>query len=420
MRPIQIGAAALALSLFLPAVSLAASWTGEEVDVDGVTHVLNPADPLLPPTEVPLTEMWRLGGYSDAPEEFFGVISDIVADEQNHFYVLDAQLSEVRIFDQSGMYLRTIGREGEGPGEFRRPSDLNLMPDGSVSVIQAWPSKMVLLTPDGIPAGNFEITPRGEGFPGLSAATTVGDNVAMVYSVSNPDREAGEFRRTTRLGIFDMSGAEVADLVHATSAMQFNDQRLVETDWNNFERAWSASREGTVAARTEFTDYRIDVWNADGTPRHVIRREYAPHARDDAAVERIKARWGAMIRRWVQNPEYDIEPHWNPIESVHAREDGTIWVRTSRGTYDRPEGALATFDVFDAQGRFERQVSMQGEFDPVNDGMFLAGGYLLVVTDLMSARQAFMGGGPDEGMADADPMEIICYRMELAPLARAD
>jgi len=39
-------------------------------------------------------------------------------------FVGDALRSEVVVFDRSGGYLRTIGRQGDGPGEFRRVSSL--------------------------------------------------------------------------------------------------------------------------------------------------------------------------------------------------------------------------------------------------------------------------------------------------------
>lgn len=410
-----------ALFLLLTIASSApAQWAGEERDVDGVTHVMNPATPVLAPQTIELTETWRLGGYSEAPEEFFGVISDIVADDQNNFYVLDAQLSEVRIFDQSGAWVNTIGREGEGPGEFRRPQDLNLMADGTVGVVQPRPSKMILLTPTGDPAGEYTITPRGEGFAALSSAATTGDNIAILYNVGNPDREEQKFTRTTRLSVFDGEGNEIREVIKTVTESSFSNREYAEKDWFGFDRAWSASREGTIAVRTSLTDYAVGVWNADGTVRHVIRRASEPVARSSEEIDRIAARWEAGIGRWVQNPEFDILPNWYPVEDVVAREDGTIWVRSARGTRERAEGELATFDVFDPAGRFVRQIRMNGEFDPENDGLFIAGNYLLVVTDLVSAQEAMMGGVEGDAMGDADPMEIICHRMDLAPIAQAD
>lgn len=409
-----------ALALCLVALPAVAQWTGEERDVDGVTHVLNPADPILPPQTVELEEMWRLGGYSDAPEEFFGVISDIVADEQNNFFVLDLQLSEVRIFDQGGMYVTTIGREGEGPGEFRMPMDLNVMPDGTIGVVQPRPSKMVLLTESGDPAGDYTIEPRGEGFASLSSATTTGGNIAILYNLGNPDREKQRFTRTTRLSVFDAEGNEIEEVISHVTSSSFGNREYAEKEWTDFGRAWSASSEGTIVVRTSLTDYEVGVWNADGTPRHVIRRAFEPVVRSAAAIERAEARWAASIGRWVQNPSFEMLPEEFPVQDVHAREDGTVWVRDAVGTHSRGDGELASYDVFDAAGRYERRITMNGDFDPENDGIFLSGNYLLVVTDLVSAREAMMGGIDAETENDADPMEIICYRMDLAPIAQAD
>ena len=404
--------------LALPSLALG-QWAGEERDVDGVVHVHNPAEPMLPPVTVQLEELFRLGGWDG--EEFFGVIGDVMVDEQaGEIYVLDAQLSEIQVYDLSGAYLRTIGREGEGPGEFRRPADIALLPSGVIGVVQPWPSKMVLLTPEGDPAGDFSFEPRGEGFAGLSAVRTLGDRLALVYSVSQPDRDAGEFRRTLRLGVFEESGQEVAELTSVTSAMQFSNQTVVERDWNHFDQAWAASPDGRVFARDDFRAYRIDVWNADGTPDRVIHREYAPHARTDEDIDEIRNRWAARIARWVRDPGFEIEENWNPIEDLFAREDGTLWVRTSRGMRETDEGTLARFDVFDSQGRYERQVVLPGSFDPENDGLFLSGAHVIVVTDLVSARDALMGGmGGAEEDEDAAPMEIIVHRMDTAAVARA-
>jgi len=412
-------AAAVLLVLFvLPA---AGQWAGEERDVDGVTHVLNPGEPMLAPQTVELTEMWRLGGYSDAPEEFFGVISDIVADEENNFYVVDAQLSEVRVFDQSGAYVNTIGREGEGPGEFRMPVDLNIMPDGTIGVVQPRPSKLIQLTKMGDPAGDYSITVSGEGFVNMQSVTTVGDNLAVVYGLGNFDRKTQTFTRSVRLGVFDLEGNELSELTSAVASSGSNTEVYREIDWTNFERAWSAAREGTIAARTSLTNYEVTVWNADGTTRHVVEVERPLVARTSEYIEAREARWEASIRRWVQDAEFDILPNHYPVQDVHVREDGTMWVRSAEGTHARPDGALASFDVFDAAGRYERQLTMNGQFDPEADGLFVSGAYLLVVTDLQSAREAAMGGVEgDDVDADAEPMEIICYRMELAPLAQAD
>lgn len=66
-----------------------------------------------------LVEELRLGKVvSDGPEGF-GNIHDLAVDRAGRIYVLDVGSKEVRVFGRDGAYLRTIVRDGEGPGEMR-------------------------------------------------------------------------------------------------------------------------------------------------------------------------------------------------------------------------------------------------------------------------------------------------------------
>jgi hypothetical protein len=74
---------------------------------------------------------------------------------------------------------------------------------------------------------------------------------------------------------------------------------------------------------------------------------------------------------------------------------------------------MLTFDVFDAEGHFQRQVAVRGEHDGVWDGFFFAGeDRAVVVTRQIEAIGAQYGDGAavlSEKQGSA--MEVICYRM---------
>lgn len=48
----------------------------------------------------------------------------IDVDKDGNVYVLDRGNHRVQVFDANGVYLRTLGREGQGPGELENPSGL--------------------------------------------------------------------------------------------------------------------------------------------------------------------------------------------------------------------------------------------------------------------------------------------------------
>jgi hypothetical protein len=363
-----------------------------------------------------LTEVWRIGGDSMADEEFFGVITDIDVDDDNLVYLTDVQLAEVRVFDETGSYVTTIGREGEGPGEFRRPTGTTFLPDGRIGVTQPFPSKMVLFTPDGEPAGDLPFEPEGKGFSSLGRSALCGDNIAAVFRFGNPS-ESG-FTQNAVLAFVSPEGKVVKRLREADVTMEYANSLCVERDWNNFANCWSAAPQGMVAVRDSYVDYAFSIYDAEGN-RTVVTREYSDLPRTDDERKTIEKRWAAGIARWVPNPTFEIEKNWNPIEDLHARRDGTVWVRTTRGKWDLADGEMARLDVFDADGRYLYEAVLQGDFDPENDGLFFDDDHIFVVTDLVSASMAFGGGdAADEEMEeDPEPMSVICYRVDLQAVA---
>ena len=70
-----------------------------------------------------LVEELRIGAAisdaADAPE-LFGRVLSLAMDEDENTFVADYQSNEIRVFDREGNFVRTIGRHGEGPGEFQR------------------------------------------------------------------------------------------------------------------------------------------------------------------------------------------------------------------------------------------------------------------------------------------------------------
>jgi hypothetical protein len=78
---------------------------------------------------VKFDRLLRIGEDIGRQEYSFGFIADAVIAPDSMIYVLDAANAEVRVFDRSGRHVRTLGRRGNGPGEFRRPTKLLLQKD---------------------------------------------------------------------------------------------------------------------------------------------------------------------------------------------------------------------------------------------------------------------------------------------------
>lgn len=411
-RHLGITALALSTASMLFVLPAGADWKGSKVDKEGVAHVMNPAASVAAPETIKLKEAWRVGGYDDE-EVLFGVVTDIIADREGNFHLLDSQLTEIQVYSPSGEHLRTIGREGEAPGEFRAAFNLMLLPKGDIGVLQAFPSKIVGLTTDGEPADAFSLPESDEGgFKVLNAAQNAGDQLGVVYSFMQPG-ESG-FTQKSVLSLFDANGTNERRLFDNESTMSNANPVIAEREWDSFaNRRWATGSDGRAFAAVDYGEYAIRVWNSDGKLLHVLEREYPEHSRSKEQLDAVKAIYEGFTRRMpVPNLKFDIEPNWNPIRTLFARDDGTLWVQTSRGGTSLPEGTLGIFDVFDKNGRFARQVTLKGQGNPEKDGYFIVKDRLFVVTDWLNAMMALQGGGGDEDLdEDAEPMEIISYQL---------
>ena len=82
-----------------------------------------------------LVEDLRIGSLGGADEYTFSEINSIAVGESGAIYVGDTHPASIRLFSPDGGFVRRIGREGEGPGEFRSLAGISVLPDGRLA---AW------------------------------------------------------------------------------------------------------------------------------------------------------------------------------------------------------------------------------------------------------------------------------------------
>ncbi len=99
--------------------------------------VSNPDSPQAGPEGVPtLVEVLRIGSLDDTCDAF-GRIMSLAVDGDGRIYVADSQASDIRLFSPEGECVRTFGRSGEGPGEFRLLAGIAWQPPGFLWTIDS-------------------------------------------------------------------------------------------------------------------------------------------------------------------------------------------------------------------------------------------------------------------------------------------
>ena len=275
-------------------------------------------------------------GQLDGPEEYlFGNIRSIAVADDGTVYVLDLQAQHVRVFDSLGVYVETLGRRGEGPGEFTEAEAVAALPDGRVAVRDPENQRVTLFGP-----GPGEITEwRYTG--GVSTFSPLyADTRGRIHLVTGDLSRLDEL--VMEIIVLDPDGTHLDTLPEPSSDYEAPVVRaeapggLSVTYGVPFAPRfhWTVHSSGHFLTGLS-TGYRIDLGRDDGVLR--IERSRDPVAASDA--ERAYQRDLAVGRiRWsLPGWEWDgpaIPRHKPFFLALRAGRDGRIWVRLS--TEGRP------------------------------------------------------------------------------------
>jgi hypothetical protein len=72
----------------------------------------------------------------------------VTRDSRGRYYVANGESPTVWVFGADGALVSRLGREGAGPGEFRRPTAVVAGPSDSLYVFDASLSRMTVFAPD--------------------------------------------------------------------------------------------------------------------------------------------------------------------------------------------------------------------------------------------------------------------------------
>jgi len=257
-RPIILGL----LPLFL-ATALAAQ---KIESVDGIRVVHNEKGGSWGKSPKISLELVRKIGDIDTDDEHlaFNYPSDIAVDKEGNIYVLDTGNTRIQKFGPDGKYLATIGRKGQGPGEFINPGGLELDKDGNLVVTDTAQSRLHVIIDGGKDVKSIVLKDeRIYGVRSIGAGGYVGR--ASTYAIpmrNQPEKKIGEMRLFRRLdpdGRVTASFGELADFGEAMTnadgnasefdvdgrdavTVSFNAQNRIEKYGPDGKLLWRADR----------------------------------------------------------------------------------------------------------------------------------------------------------------------------------
>ena len=291
---------------------------------------------------------------------------------------------------------------------------MTFLPDGSLGILQAFPGKITKVNLSGEPMGQLTIgNPTDGGFVMLIDTQARGEN--LLLGGTRMALTSGVQKLTNFLASFDEEANELVRFEESTNELNLANLHIVEDDqYFPHMRHWSISPENQVYVASYRNEYKINVYNIDGQLARVISRDYKAPVRTTEQRERMEGFIEAQSANSPVSIQMDFSDTEPVISSLFVDESGRLWVANSSSGIDEADGIMRTYDQFDRDGNFVKQIAVECEGDGEKDGLIFTDNHRIVlITGFAQAAQGMLRGagvatpaGEDE---DDDPMMVICY-----------
>lgn len=314
----------------------------------------------------------RIGGeeQGDAAYDLLQV-GDAIRLSDGSIALINNGTSDIRIYDAAGRHRRTVGRAGDGPGEFRAMESLDRSAGDTIHTYDYLLRRLTTITPDGGLIGSRGLRAALEGAflqPLVRLADGRWASIAQVFSAEG---ESGVRRDSLTVLLISAGFDSIADTIGRFPATEMYISRGGEGPdrFVTFSLVpFGLSTRVTAAGRRIYVGnperYLIQVFRPDGTLERSIRRPIEREPVAEREVARLREhelaeadpRFKAQVEsKWANAPVAELKP---AFARMTADSEGALWVEAPRVLESDPGQA----DVFDGEGRLLGRVPLPGSF----------------------------------------------------------
>ena len=337
-----------------------------EIDTIGDTTIVRTLSGSVWAAEAALVPEVSIGEMDGPEEHLFGEIGSLAVDGKGNVHVFDRQAQRVRVFDADGTYIATLGREGEGPGEFGRAEAIAVIPEGRLLVRDPGNMRVQVFDAASGETEEWEYNSGNTYRPGAPLYTDVagrtflltrgpsGDDIVIVLGPDGTHLDTLPEPTTDYRPVVVEAASENSSI---TSAVPFTPRFF-----------WAVHSSGHFLTGLS-SDYRIELAQDHGVLR--IERAYDPVPVSEAERDYRRESTVRMIRWSVPDWTWDgprIPDHKPVFKELLAGRNGRIWVRLAT------EGQRIENEDHDPDSRFSepvtwREATRYDVFEP--DGTYL-------------------------------------------------
>jgi hypothetical protein len=305
--------------------------------IDGVEVVENPEKPKTTkgiPTQLVLEEDFKIGD-SEMEEEMIAQVTFFVVDDKETIYALDWKANNIKVFDNNGKFVRTIGKQGQGPGEINFPSGLLITPENELLVEDAGNRRLAYFTLEGEFLRNVSVADKTS----LTNLVTdsKGNYLARQFIIEEGDMSF-EIRKFDK----ELNSLFTIDSIPFT----LRDPQKDKMNPFDFVQIYFFDAAGQIYYGNP-KGYEIKIYSPEGKLKKKITKKFKPEKMKEEDIEKIMDRipdMGFGLRNMMEFPK-----QFPAYEAYSLDEEGRLIVR-SYNKADMEDNVY--LDVFDAEGKY--------------------------------------------------------------------
>jgi len=342
-----------------------AKWRGEIEYQNGVKVVKNPGEPVYGEILLDLEEDLSIGREDDDNYVFYQV-SNIDVDDQGNIYVLEGGNCRLQKFDRTGQYLQTIGKKGQGPGEFESPSRLFLDKENNIYVSEQRKRKIHMFNSKGEFVKSILLSDTTTDF-----SVTPDENIFGVASIRTEEESKRCVVKMDPKGEIIKNIAQFADIKRVQRKGKEGMRMSFRIGHLYNQRLYFSPTVNNKHLYTHSSEYCLFQINFEGNLELIIKKEEPLHPISQKEKNKIYEGFPDLIEKWpkgvvkeaVQFPSH--RPYFNGIATDDT---GRIYVRRVKSvTYESEE---AEFDIFSQEGYYLYKIKLPFTPEVIKNGYF--------------------------------------------------
>ena len=328
----------ISISIFMMLVSCGrqkASWKGTIEEVDGVTIVKNPKEPMYGEDVLSLEEELTIGETEGREEYMFSEIGTIAVDDEERIYISDRKETHLKVFDKDGVYLITIGRKGQGPGEFERISGMQITHQKELLVFDMNMRRLSFFAGDGKLIETLSISEL--------RPFKLNMNSKRNFIITSIALDLMTNQSISELKIYDNKMSLLKTIVTPSPRSLFN-------PFDSFF-IWKLGKDDNIIYGYNET-YEMQILDLGGELIKKIVKDYDPVKITREEKEEAEKKYSP--------PNKIVYPQFRPAYRYFTLDDeDRIYVQTFEKTLD---GNGYYYDIFDSEGKYIAKIPL--EFQP--------------------------------------------------------